>query len=280
MQSPDVYAEMVNLARASDRRDRMRAELAAAKVDCLFEPGVDMNEHPLSDLLNECSASGPLGAFPIPHMAATLSHARIWERFLATNKSYCLVFEDDIFISPELERWLADLDWWPEDADIIKLEHWPVAKNLVLVEKAPNAHVHGRRLARIFTRHMGAAGYMLSRKAAQALVDAKPYDVVIDHLLFNQTISRTARQMRIYQVIPALVRQGNVPSTKQYQMPKIRDTLKTATLAYRARRLRAEAAYPLSTYGRLLLGKAKLEPIPFVAEMRLERNVIETHESV
>ena len=82
-----------------------------------------------------------------------------------------------------------------------KLEHGsPVAALLATrIEKeiAPRA---GKRIARILSRHAGAAAYVISCEAAKTLLasDAK-WSVPVDHLLFNPNVSDVAVRLQPYQ---------------------------------------------------------------------------------
>lgn len=259
-----VHIEMTNLARAADRRAHMRPEMARAGFEVTFHPAFDFTEHDEADILTRCKREGPWGTFHTPNMAATISHAQAWERFLASDATHCLVMEDDIFISPDLGAWLEDLSWWPADADIVKLERWRSknSKVKVLLEVGGTTH-RGRALNRLLSRHMGAAGYMLSREAARKLLASQPFDMVIDHILFNLNASRVAGEMRIYQVHPAMIVQGNEPEDSPFYMGARKRPTGMALLRQKLKRAWYEVAYPLSTFVKFATGKAKMHTIAF-----------------
>ncbi|MGB5864992.1 MAG: glycosyltransferase family 25 protein [Sulfitobacter sp.] len=257
------HCEMINLGRAADRRAHMTEEMARADMSVTFHPAFDFTEHDEADILARCKRDGPWGTFHTPNMAATLSHAEAWERFLATDANHCLVMEDDIFISPDLGQWLDDLSWWPENADIVKLERWR-SKSTKVVMESPVATHRGRNLSRILSRHMGAAGYMLTRDAAQRLLAAQPYDMVIDHMLFNTNASKTARVMNIFQVDPAMIIQGNEPADSPFYMGERKRPTGMALAKQALKRSYYEVAYPLSTIAKLATGRAKLATVAFM----------------
>lgn len=241
----------------------MRKELRQAGAKAEFHPAFYYRDHSKEEILEMCEEKGPWGGFPVQHMATTISHASAWERFLATESTHCVIFEDDVYMSSELGGWLDDLSWWPNDADIVKIERWRSENTYVLLEGSGRNH-KGREIQRLLTRHMGAAGYILTREAAQSLLDARPYNMVIDHLLFNFNISPVTRKMKIYQVLPALVEQGNEPEgsslmgshAKPKGMALLKQELKRGVL---------ELALPLSTYWKFITTKAKLIKIEFKA---------------
>lgn len=256
---------MVNLERAKDRRQHMREELSAAGIKCIFTAGVDFLEYGEDRLLEECRADGPFGDFQLPHMAATLSHIRIWQRFLETDSDVCLVFEDDIHISPDLKHWLLKFDWWPADADVVKIEHWRERDLLILLDSPATKHL-GREVSRLRTRHMGAAGYILTRRAASEYLAQSPFNVVIDHLLFNQTVSKVAKRLNIYQINPALVVQGNNPPEQVYFMPPGTPRAGWSKHIYNIKRGIYEFKYPLAAYWCLITGNSKLQKNQYVAK--------------
>ncbi|WP_299028351.1 glycosyltransferase family 25 protein [uncultured Sulfitobacter sp.] len=264
-----VHIEMTNLARAEDRRIHMRPELERAGLDLTFHPAFDFTEHDEADILARCKREGPWGTFHTPNMAATISHAQAWERFLATDATHCLVMEDDIFIAPELGAWLADLNWWPDDADIMKLERWRSKSTKVLLEEHAIMH-RGRKVQRLLSRHMGAAGYMLSRDAARKLLAAQPFDMVIDHILFNINASRATRGMNIYQISPAMILQGNEPEGSPFYMGERKRPKGMALVRQKLKRLYYELAYPASTYIKWLTRQARLRTVAFAKDAQAE----------
>lgn len=262
MTAARIHIEMINLARATERRARMEAELARAGIAAAFHPAFDRSAHPRAEMLRHCRPDGPWGLFHDSNMAITISHAQVWERFLASDASHALVMEDDIFIAPELGDWLGDLRWWPADADMVKLERWRARSLKVLL--GPEAPPHrGRHLARLLSRHVGAAGYMLTRPAAEALLAAKPYNITIDNLLFNFNASPVARSLRVYQVQPALIEQGNEPEGVALQTATRHRPTGTALLRQKLKRAYYELAYPLPTLAQAATGRAKLHRITF-----------------
>lgn len=264
MTAPKLHIEMINLVRATDRRTRMEAELKNAGVKANFHPAYDMQAHPREEMLTQCLTEGPWGVFQDGNMAITISHAQVWERFLETDATHCLVMEDDIFIAPELGQWISDLSWWPADADMVKLERWRGNKLKVLLSENTQ-HVRGRHITRLLSRHVGAAGYILTRKAAQSFLATRPFDITVDNLLFNFNASRAARALNVYQITPALIEQGNEPA-EMFRKTTVKLRPKgLALLRQKIRRGYHEVAYPLPTLLKFLSGRARLHQIPYAA---------------
>ena len=270
-----VYVEVINLARAPERRAQMEAELAEAGIEAAFHPAFDYKAEGEAKMLEYCTKTGPWGRFEPGNMAVTISHGQVWERFLATEATYCVVFEDDVFVSPELGAWLRDMSWWPDGADIVKIERWRGPSTKVLLEKDGTSHM-GRRICRMFSRHIGAAGYVLTRKAADRLLRHRPFRQPIDNYLFNANASPAARHLALYQVTPALVVQGNDPIGVQPSIIGRARPTGWALIAQKARRGWHEVAYPLSTLLKFLSGQLVLATVPYTAHARVPQHTSET----
>lgn len=258
-----LYTEMINLGRAADRRAHMQPSLTRAGLQPILHPAFDHAAQDPQELHRLCRPEGPWGTFHTGNMACTISHMQVWQRFLETDATHCLVLEDDVFIHPDLGSWAADLSWWPDDADMVKIERWRANSLKVLL--APKAHHQGRAIKRLLSRHTGAAGYMLTRDAAAAFCAAAPYDLTIDQLLFNFNASATARRMTAYQVQPALVEQGNEPPDAPLYIGARKRPKGMALLRQKLKRLYYELAYPPGTLLKFITRRARLEKITFVA---------------
>ena len=264
MMDQSLHSEMVNLTRATDRRAHMQAALAKAGVTSTMHPAVDCREVSEDKIYAQVSLEGPWGYMHPPAAACTLSHLLIWERFLATDKTHCLILEDDIHMADDLGQWVDDLGWWPEDADIVKLERWRGRTLKILLDQNAKTHL-GRRIARMYTRHVGSAGYIINRHAAEVLLAQRPLPMTVDNLLFNQNASPAAKRLTIYQIAPALVTQGNEP--EGWVQPPTAKYRPEGWMLVRQKFKRAyyELAYPLSTWVKLITGRAKLEPVTYAA---------------
>ncbi|MEO0633920.1 MAG: glycosyltransferase family 25 protein [Pseudomonadota bacterium] len=270
-----VYTEVINLARASERRAHMQAELATAGITARFLPAFDMKEHAPEKLLEHCTRTGPWGVFQPGNMACTISHELAWERFLETGAEFCVILEDDVYISPDIAAWLADLSWWPDDAHLVKIERWNGRDTKVLLERSGPDHL-GRSLRRLFSRHVGSAGYILNRDGARIMLAHRPFRVSIDNHLFNRNASPAARAVVTYQVNPALVTQGNEPEGVPASLTHRKKPEGMEKWLQKARRGWHEVAYPLSTYLKFLTGRIALARVPYAARVGAANPPLET----
>lgn len=244
----------------------MRAALADAGIEAEFVSAVDLQDTPDAQLLQHCSSFGPWGAFAPGNMACTLSHARVWEQFLASDADVALVFEDDVFISAELSNWLTDLSWWPTGCELVNIEFWRSDSLRVLLGTGTRNHL-GRQLAPMLSRNPGSAGYLLTRAAAQQLLATQPFDLSIDQLLFNPLVSPLAVSLNPYQITPALVKQGNTPPDEGSFLGHATRRPDPA-VRWRQKRLRGMAelrALPLYLL-RLISGRARLARVTYAEQ--------------
>jgi len=259
-----LHIEVINLERAVERRAQMQSAFSQVGIPAQFHPAFDAKQSPHDIMLEHCTETGPWGRFDPPNMAVTISHAQVWERFLASSATYCVVFEDDVFLSPDLLDWLSDMSWWPNDADLVKIESWRGKSTKVLMAKTSETHL-GRHLRQMHSRHVGAAGYILTRPAAKLLLADRPFRQPIDNHLFNANASPTARRLNIYQVTPAMVIQGNEPYGAEHSITGRAKPKGWALLSQKLRRGYYEIAYPLPTFFKFLMGKLTLEPVKYEA---------------
>ena len=61
-----------------------------------------------------------------------LSHFSAWKKIANGYEEYGVIFEDDLYISSSLPKFIMDLSWIPSGADVIRLEN---ATNLIRAKK-------------------------------------------------------------------------------------------------------------------------------------------------
>jgi glycosyl transferase family 25 len=195
---------LINLARRPDRLAAMtlsaqRLGLGLTRIDALDAKTAEPPAGRFDD-------AGPLGEIPRGDKCCTLSHARTWEQFIASGADYAAVLEDDVILTPAAGRFLKDAAWVPPGIGLVKLEHYGPPGQSVLLSDFRDAG-DGFKLARMHSRHTGAAAYVLSRQAAQHLLAVTRFSVPVDHLLFNPNNSPLFKALAPWQLLPAVARQ-------------------------------------------------------------------------
>jgi glycosyl transferase, family 25 len=206
--TPQVDLLIISLRRSMDRRIVMTEEMKKAGLTARFFDAIDAAEIGRDGLTQRCKPAGRWGMLRQHDMACTLSHIDALKQFLSGGASHCLMMEDDVFVSSDLRAWLEDMSWWPADADVVKIDKSRKDNDWVVMGPVAVSHL-GRDVRRLRSRHMGGAGYLVSRKGADKIVSYQPVDMPIDHLIFNMNASPLSRELVIYQVNPAHIKQGN-----------------------------------------------------------------------
>jgi glycosyl transferase family 25 len=194
-----LRAVVINLDRSIDRLAAFRDQ--AERHGLTFErlPAVD------------ASTIGPVsGVLRKAEVACFESHRLAWRLLVDSGEPWCAVFEDDVHLSSDIVRLVAEDGWIPAGADLIKLETLSVR---TMVGKNGEPAPGGRRLHELLDRHNGAAGYILSRRAAVRLLECTVHveDVnePVDEVIFNLSRSEPM-SLRCLQLIPAVCIQDNV----------------------------------------------------------------------
>jgi glycosyl transferase family 25 len=198
---------VINLARRIDRLAAMTAQLDRLGLRAARIAALDAGTTREGFLAQYFTPSGPLGILPKGDKCCSLSHRRAWEAFVETGQRYAAVLEDDVVFDAAAAALLGDAGWIPEGTDLIKLEHFGPDSQRVLVG-SPIPVASGRTIAPILSRHTGGAAYVVSRAAAIKLLAVTRWNVPVDHLLFNPNVSPLARQLKPYQMLPAIARQA------------------------------------------------------------------------
>ena len=119
-------------------------------------------------------------------IGAYLSHLKTWKMFLETREEWALILEDDPFFREDVAEFITETSWIPEGIDLIQL----TAKKKPGIDiRAPeflSIHEKKARLLEVWDwGNLGALGYLVNRKAAQALIDVSDKILgPVDDLLF------------------------------------------------------------------------------------------------
>lgn len=137
-------------------------------------------------------------------VAAIMSHRKAWRALLRSSAPHCMVFEDDIHIGHGMAAFVAALDAGAATFDIVKLES---VGERVLIDQGHCCNVAGRQLCPLRSAYMGAAGYVVNRKTAAALLQStRSLAVPIDWFMFaDDYLARNGH--KVLQTVPGIVAQ-------------------------------------------------------------------------
>ena len=197
---------LINLARRPDRLAAMLRQAAPLGLSLDRIEAVDASREEPAALDRWFAPRGPLGEIPRGDKACLLSHRRAWEAFIASGERHAVFLEDDVRLSAAAPTLLRTDTWIPDAVAVVKLEHYGPPGQRVLLDRIRKVG-EDFSMGRMLSRHTGAAAYILSRRAAQALLDQTRFNLPVDHLLFNPNNSNLFAALSPWQLMPAIARQ-------------------------------------------------------------------------
>jgi glycosyl transferase family 25 len=206
-----MHVFLINLARRPDRLARVTAQLSDLGLRHTRVEAIDAAAVDPGWLEAQFAAPGAFGPLSAAEQACLLSHFRAYAQFLATPAqagSHAIILEDDVLLSTAA-RELASAERLPKMIRLVKLER--VHGSVMVGPTEVPAPLSAASLARLYSDHSGAAGYIISRAAARTLLALKPRpSVPVDHLLFHPLLSPMFDRLQPHQALPALVRQADI----------------------------------------------------------------------
>ena len=200
----DIY--LINLARRPDRLAAMASQAEKLGLRLTRRNARDARDAGDGTLDRWFRCGGPLGEIPRGDKCCSLSHRDAWQALRDSGADYAAVLEDDVVLKDGARFVLGGSDWIPKGVNLIKLEHYGPAGQSVLLSDFVNVE-QNFRIARMHSRHTGAAAYILSRQAADILLAIPQFDLPVDHLLFNPNNSKVFARLQPWQLLPAIARQ-------------------------------------------------------------------------
>ncbi|KAB2659176.1 glycosyltransferase family 25 protein [Brucella tritici] len=202
---------LINLDRSCDRLTFMTEQFCKLGCDFTRVSAVDARMFTPEQIRD---ALAPNQKWPHPltpaEIGCFLSHKKCLELIAQGEEDHAAIFEDDVLFGRDADKLLASGDWIPADADIIKIETHD--KIVLLGTHLPCAETHFT-VARLRSRHLLSAGYIISKPAAQRMLAfmEKP-SAPLDHFLFDSEFGPFSN-FAVYQTYPAMCRQVGLEST-------------------------------------------------------------------
>lgn len=186
----DLAMYYINCYRHSKRRESFReyaeqANLKVTRVACFDARRI--NDNLVCKLRDAKELSKRSDLTPV-EVAINYSHAKCWERFLRTNKKYCVVFEDDVKIYkrflPKLLKTLNALDDQGIKFSVIHLYNGNWASSKSKMKKILQVSKDVTVMQETVKYNAGATCYVLTRDFARYLLDRifpirEPVDIFI-----------------------------------------------------------------------------------------------------
>jgi glycosyl transferase, family 25 len=208
---------LINLDRSPDRLAWISQRLTELNIQMQRISAVDGKKLSPAELARWNRAWEKTFGMVPNELACFLSHRVIWQKMVESNEACAFIAEDDIHISDDLPRFLADSNWMPPDADLVKAE---TVKQRVWLSHSAATDYYDHQLWQLRSFHGGSAGYFIRQQGAVKLLELTDnYCMSPDQVLFNPKY-KPARNLISYQIVPALVAQDWVVESA-VQQPKI-----------------------------------------------------------
>lgn len=196
----------INLAKRTDRWAHMGAEATQLSIDLTRIEAITAAQAAAQSMDQDRQAARAGRDLSANQAACFQSHRAAWQALVDAGDDHGIVIEDDVQLARAFTA-LSQTGWIPRDADIVRLEAFETSVVLTGVSHLPNSD---RRIGRLYGSQSGAAGYTISRAAAQRLLSqTERFHEPVDMALFHRQ-SALFKALRIYQLVPAPVQQGHL----------------------------------------------------------------------
>lgn len=186
--------------RNTSRREHICTEFERQKIKFEFFDAITPKDN--IETAKDCRVNIDNSHLSSVEISCALSHIKIWKKVIDENIDTACIFEDDIYLGSEANKFLNNSLWIPENCNIIKLEKF---SREILVERKFYKEIYDRSLYKLASGHIGGGGYLITQEAARDLLrrfqKLKAVDAV-DIEIFNNFQKDPSYQ--VYQLLPAL----------------------------------------------------------------------------
>jgi glycosyl transferase family 25 len=199
-----VNVFVISLDSAIERRQHIDSEFKKYSVNFSFYDAITpvTSEDAANSVGVDLARRGDLTKGEV---ACLLSHIMLWKKIVDLDLDYMAIFEDDVYLGENIQSFFNNFAWIPNDVHIIKLEAFDKKADLSFFLKLSK---NGRSLYHLKGMHLGGAGYILSKAAAEhylELIANMPELVPVDHILFGRNVKKG--KYKAYQMTPAICAQ-------------------------------------------------------------------------
>jgi glycosyl transferase family 25 len=191
--NPHMQIFLINLDRRPDRLAHMCAQLNHHKLSFVRIAAIDGAAYP---------PAAPGQRLRNSEIACHRSHRVCWKELADSGEPYALILEDDLVLSARFGELLRQPEYFPADADIIRLETNRFGARLA---KRHFVTPSGIALHRLFSSQFLAGAYIISAAAAKKLLSNDlSNEIPVDLLLFTfpAPAGDPHRHFIVYQAVP------------------------------------------------------------------------------
>ncbi|OOR98204.1 hypothetical protein B0186_09660 [Canicola haemoglobinophilus] len=198
---------VISLIDAQNRREHIKREFDKHNIRFEFydaiKPSIELDkliEYHIPNLKKSALTQGEKACF--------MSHFLLWKKCLEQNLEYITIYEDDIILGSNADKFLGNDDWLKErittNKFILRLE------TFLMSSKMENSQIPAylnRKINILKEPHYGTAGYIISSdciKEVISIIKNIPDSELdaIDQILFNYLL--TQNTISIYQLSPGV----------------------------------------------------------------------------
>lgn len=256
---------VLNMDRNPERLAAISKKLDGLGLSWERMPAIDARTAPESDLARFVDPTGPIYSMGQGARACTAGHFLMWQKLLQTEAPAAIILEDDVDIAPELAYFVSAPALAPLGTDVIKLEIHRMhhAEKTLAIGRKVYDFANGISAARLLSVHYGTGAYLITRKAAEYLVnDLRRTNMPVDHLLFNPNVSAFARRREILQAYPAIAQQAR----EVFESQIVDSGAKRTGTRERLKRLYFEVRQVPIILLMLLAGQARILKLTFIKD--------------
>ncbi len=207
--------QVISLKNATKRRTHILNEFGKHDISFEFFDAIT------PDILNQVATTYNLNIhnnknnMSLAELSCFFSHFCLWQMVIEQQLEAVAIFEDDIYLGDNAKKFLLDIQNFPQNFDLIKLEK---TYDKIKIDLFYKEHCFDRTLLKLKDEHMGAGGYIISYHGAKKMIDFiknNPIDHC-DQLLFGQGLKM---DLQIYQLSPALCIQDCILNPHSEQFP-------------------------------------------------------------
>ena len=201
---------VISISTADKRRNHIIDQFGQKKIPFeffdAFTPSDRLDVH-LQRYLPNVEATSKLTA---GEKGCLMSHFMLWKKCVDDNLAYISIFEDDILLGENAEKFLANDEWLKvrfnfQEIFVLRLETFLMPVQLEHQQQI--LPFQERNMDILKSKHFGTAGYIISNGAARYLINlfenlAVDKVKAIDEIMFNEQVNVDLYQ--VYQLNPAI----------------------------------------------------------------------------
>ena len=210
MYSTEHKNVVISISTADKRRNHIIDQFGQKKIPFeffdAFTPSDRLDVH-LQRYLPNVEATSKLTA---GEKGCLMSHFMLWKKCVDDNLAYISIFEDDILLGENAEKFLANDEWLKvrfnfQEIFVLRLETFLMPVQLEHQQQI--LPFQERNMDILKSKHFGTAGYIISNDAAKYLINLVEKLAVeeikaIDEIMFNEQVNVGLYQ--VYQLNPAI----------------------------------------------------------------------------